>query len=740
MKNIWTIFSGDLKRLIKNPFALIIAIGLCVIPSLYAWFNIYANWDPYANTANIKIAAVSEDKGYTMQDGTQENMGDQVLDQLKENTAIGWEFLDDKQEAIDGVYSGKYYAAVVISEDFTYMMYNFFKEDFNSPSITYYENEKKNAIAVKITDTAVSTLKQSINETFIEVVASSIFTQTNNLSDKIAGGDEFEKFQKKIEDLNNNLISYSGMIDTFISGNEALTQSVAEAKGSIPGLSKDIQSGSQHFSDTKNSLTETQTSLSSFSDSVQQTMSQIKTSIDQINSDINATNLAENAQKTADSIGQTAADTAALKKQLQDLQTHLSQVTVEENISDEEKKVISDIIGTIGTIDSGASDIQNAVNGINQMLAGSGSSVTMGSTAGIDVSGSQVADSVNSSIGNMSEMLSMCSQSIENMQQVYVNSLVPQMTSVIDSMEQMLNNVTTLLDNLDSTMGNVSTVFSGIEMTVNSTSDSLEQIQEVIKEVSTKLTGLIDKLNTVSDDEKVMALLDFLRGDPEEYGAFFSQPVSVKTEAVYPIANYGSAMTPFYTILAMWVGGTVLVALIKVKAEPKGLENVKSYHLYFGRYLLFFVLGQLQAAIVVLGDIYLLGCQILYPGLFWFVASLASFTFTVLIYSLALAFGDVGKALAVVIMVIQIAGSGGTFPIELLPQIYRNIYIFFPFPYAINAMRETIGGMYGNYYVKNLAELLIFAVVGLMIGLVIRLPFIKISHFMEERMEDTKLM
>ena len=83
MKNIWTIFSGDLKRLIKNPFALIIAIGLCVIPSLYAWFNIYANWDPYANTANIKIAAVSEDKGYTMQDGTQENMGDQVLDQLK---------------------------------------------------------------------------------------------------------------------------------------------------------------------------------------------------------------------------------------------------------------------------------------------------------------------------------------------------------------------------------------------------------------------------------------------------------------------------------------------------------------------------------------------------------------------------------------------------------------------------------------------------------------------------------
>ncbi|MBO5523481.1 MAG: YhgE/Pip domain-containing protein [Roseburia sp.] len=736
MKNIWSIFTGDVKRLIKNPLALIIAIGLCIIPSLYAWFNIYANWDPYANTSNIKIAAVSEDKGYTMQDGTTENMGEQVLEQLKENTAIGWVFLDDKQAAVDGVYSGEYYAAVVISEDFTYSMYNFFKEDFKSPSITYYENEKKNAIAIKITDTAVSTLKQSINETFIEVVASSIFAETNSLSEEMENGDKFAAFQEKLENLNENLISYNQMIDTFIAGTEALSQSVAEAKGSIPGLSKDIENGAKNFSDTKNSLTETQTTLASFSENVQQTMEQIKNSIDQINRDISGTNLAEDAQKTADSLGQTAVDTAALQGQLADLQSHLKNMLLGGSLSEEEQKVLNDILSTIDSMNGGASDIQTAINSINQTLAGSGSQVS----AGIDVSGSQVADTVNSSIGNMTQLLSMCSESVANIEQVYVNSLVPQMTSVIDSMEQMLDNVSTLLSNLNNTMGNVGTVFSGIEMTVTETSDSLEQVQTVLTEVSGKLTELLEKLDSVSEDEKVMALLTFLKGDPEAYGEFFSEPVKVTTEAVYPIENYGSAMTPFYSILAIWVGGTVLVALIKVKAEPKGLEHVKSYHLYFGRYLLFFVMGQIQAAIIVLGDIYLLGCQVLHPGLFWLVASLASFTFTVFIYSLALAFGDIGKALAVVIMVIQIAGSGGTFPIELLPEIYRNIYIFFPFPYAINAMRETIGGMYGDFYVKNLMELLIFAAVGLLIGLVIRLPFIKISHFMEERMEDTKMM
>ena len=339
-------------------------------------------------------------------------------------------------------------------------------------------------------------------------------------------------------------------------------------------------------------------------------------------------------------------------------------------------------------------------------------------TINTQVSGSMVADAINKSLSDMTQVLTTCSQAITNMQEMYTTSLVPQLDNVIDSMSQMLNNVSDILTRLDDTLGDMSSVFSGIETTATGANDSLEQIQTVIDGVSEKLTKLLDRLNSVEDDEKVQAFMEFMKGDPEGYGEFFSQPVLVTTEEVYPIPNYGSAMTPFYTILAIWVGGTILVALIKVKAEPKNLKNVKSYQLFFGRYLLFFVMGQLQALIIVLGDIYILHCQILYPGWFWLVASLASVTFTLLIYSLALSFGDVGKALAVVIMVIQIAGSGGTFPIELLPAVYRNIYIFFPFPYAINAMRETIGGMYGSDYMKNLAELMIFAVVGLLIGLV----------------------
>lgn len=739
MKNIWRIFSGDMKRLVRNPFALVIAIGLCIIPSLYAWFNIYSNWDPYANTKNIKIAVATEDTGYQMDDGTTVNMGDSVIESLKENDKIGWVFTDTKDAALEGVYSGEYYAAVIISSDFTYSMYNVFREDFKGPTISYYENEKKNAVATKITDSAVSTLKQSINEQFIEVLASNIFEQTNHISEQMEENDKFAYFQNKLENLNENLIGYSKMIDTFIAGNSELSQAVAEAKGSIPGLSDKVSDGAKSFGTARSSLDDTKTSLKSFSENVNQTMTSINDSMNKIQGSINATNLAGDAQQTADSLNQAALDAVELQRELNRLQEHLKKVVVEDSVSDADRTVIQKIIETIESINGGATDIEKAISSINQIAMGiSGDSQT--DTINTQVSGSMVADAINKSLSDMTQVLTTCSQAITNMQEMYTTSLVPQLDNVIDSMSQMLNNVSDILTRLDDTLGDMNSVFSGIETTVTGANDSLEQIQTVIDGVSEKLTKLLNRLNSVEDDEKVQAFMEFMKGDPEGYGEFFSQPVLVTTEEVYPIPNYGSAMTPFYTILAIWVGGTILVALIKVKAEPKNLKNVKSYQLFFGRYLLFFVMGQLQALIIVLGDIYILHCQILYPGWFWLVASLASVTFTLLIYSLALSFGDVGKALAVVIMVIQIAGSGGTFPIELLPAVYRNIYIFFPFPYAINAMRETIGGMYGSDYMKNLAELMIFAVVGLLIGLVIRIPFVKLNHFVEKRMEDTKMM
>ena len=262
----------------------------------------------------------------------------------------------------------------------------------------------------------------------------------------------------------------------------------------------------------------------------------------------------------------------------------------------------------------------------------------------------------------------------------------------------------------------------------------------MIKEVSDRLTKITERLDSVAEDDRAQELVSLMGGDPSVYGSFFSEPVVVNTNEIYPVSNYGSAVTPFYTTLAIWVGTIFLTALFKVHAEKDGLDHPTPAQLFLGRYLIFFVLSQIQTLIIVLGDLLLFKVQCLHPGMFWFASSVTAFVFSILIYSLAISFGDVGKALVVVMVVIQIAGSSGTFPIELLPDFYRRVYIFFPFPYAINAMRECIGGLYENTYGECLWELLIFAGVGLFIGLVVRIPFMGVNHFIEERMKDTKIL
>lgn len=723
MKNILAIFKADVRGLVKNVLALIIIIGLCILPSLYAWFNIYSNWDPYANTGNIKIAAYSEDEGYTGEDGTVQNMGGKILDNLKENTAIGWTMVNSGEEAIEGVKSGDYYAAVVIEKDFSYKMFNMFAEGFANPGITYYENEKKNAVATKITDTAVSTLQQSIDAQFVDVVIRTVFEQTNNVSGEIETNNKIKEFTDKLTAVNNNLITYETTIKSLISANKELTTSVGKAQDEIDSLKGQVDTGIDDVTGVQNGISTTRTSLSDFNAKVKESVAQIESSLDKVASDIENTTVTDDVRKMADDMIQTMKDVNTLKKEALKLEAVIKGIKLP---SDYDKET-QDALNAIGSVIGNADDIREVINGL-------------GITDAADKVTSRIEAELAKKTDSVEDAVRTCKDYASNMRNMFTNSLMPQIDGILANTEQILATVNTLLESINTTLENTGTIFDGMVSTIGSTNQSLEQMQVIIQGVSEKLKSVTELFNGTTEDERVQALRKLMSGDPDTYGEFFSEPVKIDTVEVYPIANYGSAMTPFYTVLALWVGALLLTALVKVKAEPKNLQGVKLHQLYFGRYLLFFVLGQIQALVVVLGDIYLLHCQILDKGLFWFTASLTSFVFTLLVYSLTLSFGDIGKAVAVVIMVIQIAGSGGTFPIELLPSVYRNIYIFFPFPYAINAMRETIGGMYGNMYVKSLLQLMIFAAAALVLGLVIRKPFIKWNHFVEKRMEDTKMM
>lgn len=735
MKNIWKIFTGDLKKLVKQPFALVIIIGLCVIPSLYAWFNIFANWDPYANTGGIPVAVVSLDKDYTRKDGSVVNMGESVLESLHSNTSVKWIFLDTEEEAQEGVEAGKYYAAIVITDKFTYSMYNVFSDDFENPSLIYYQNQKSNAIATKITDTVAGTLQNTINETFIKVAATTIFEEGNSVSDQMQGDSYVEEFRADLEELNDNLKEYSTMIDTFRAGNDRLEAAITHVNYEIPVMQKKLDATTASLNQSSQNLSSTRDTLSNFSTNVDTSMSTIQTSLEDMKKILDQSKLADDTAQMTKDLNKVARDTNTLNGQVNNLLAALIEQREQGSVSGGDASTGSGSGNTAAT-DAAIEALKAMQKELDMM------NTVIGSV--LESTDEQAAEkakvNVNNAMNNLKNVIDSCENSVSNMQGIYKNNLVPQMQKVLTNMSDSLNQVTNLVNTLSSTVQNIGVVMEGVGDAVDGTSESLGQIQGVVDGISQKLTDLTEQLEGASEEEMMDILVRFLGGDPDSLGAYFASPVTMETIAMYPVATYGSAMTPFYSTLAIWVGSTILVALVKVKASPKNLKNVQSYQLYFGRYLLFLLLAQIQAAIIVAGDLWLLKVNIVEPGLFFLAASFTATAFSLLIYSLTLAFGDVGKAVCVIVMVLQIAGSSGTFPIELLPDIYQKIYIFFPFPYAITAMREALAGMYGTAYMAALAKLILFMLEGLLIGLVIRIPFVKLNHFVEERMEDTELM
>lgn len=553
----------------------------------------------------------------------------------------------------------------------------------------------------------MSTLKTSINESLIKTMAGTVFDKTNVVADKLNNSESIDNMISEVEEISDKLTQMSTTIDTFISNNNELVQSMSDMKSQIPLINDRIDSGINKLNQTKTQFTTSTQDADSFASELSAMTDSISQSADTIRQTLNNAKIDEGLDTVKTSISMALNDTKNLEN---DLNT-LVKTVINENTG----------IAASDTIQN----IKNHINQINQIL----SQIEVNLDITPDITGDSIKKILDNSITQ-----------VDNLKKIYNNSLKPQLLTLTNNMTTVIDDVNTFLTGIASTVNGVSDVINGTDTTVNNINDSLIATKQVVDDVNNKLQSAINEMRDKDYDEKKEILINLLSGDPKTLSEFFSEPVKVHTELIYEIANYGSGVAPFYTVLAIWVGAVVLVSLIKVDADKKGLDNPKLYELFFGRYLLFFLLGQVQTVICVLGDIYLLKCQVVYPGLFLLASCLTSLTFTLLIYALTISFGDVGKAISVVMIVLQIAGSGGTYPIEILPSFYRAVYIFFPFPYAINALRETVGGIYGDTYVMSILQLLIFAVASLLLGLVIRKPFIKVNHFMEKRMKDTKMM
>ena len=689
MRNIWTVFKTDIRTLSKCFFACVVVVAIALLPSLYAWLNIYSNWDPYGNTGGISIAVASLDEGYTDADGTYENKGDDVVADLREATSINWVIVDTEEEAKGGVESGDYYAAVVIDKQFSRNMYRMLTDWTGKPAITYYENAKKNAVATKITDTAVETLKRSISENYLEVVISGIMEQSNLLAADLTETDPETAVKGLLYQAQDVLSGCRAMMDAF------------RAAGSTGVSETDAQALSDAIASINSSLPDGDAiadSAARLQHALYTALANVERALDRFESALDTAQPPAAQQQLRDA----AATMGKLSTQLSGLAGQLDGINVTGN------PVLTAQAIQLRELAGHCTQLQNALN--------------------------QLADG-----GAAGGLLADCGALVEAIRNAAARIPVTD-RDLRRQLDTVVSEVSDAMDGVKSLSADAKAMRAALSDTTAALSVTMEQLRPAAERMVNALSDTIDKLEGMTAGEYMDMLLEILGGDPAAYSRYFPEMVQTTVNKVYPIENYGSAMAPFYTTLAIWVGGVILSSLVKIHARTEGLIDPRPAELYFGRYLFFFLLSQIQAAVIVTGDLYLLKIQCLHPGLLYLTASLTAFTFSLLIYSLAIAFGDVGKAVVVVIMVMQIAGSSGTFPIELLPAIYQKIYRFFPFPYAIDAMRECICGMYGNYYWQQIGFLLLFAAAALVIGLLVRRPFMGLNHFMEEKLEETELL
>ena len=683
MRNIWTVFKTDIRTLSSCFFACVVVVAIALLPSLYAWLNIYSNWDPYGNTGGISIAVASLDEGYTDEDGVYENKGQDVVDDLREATSINWVIVDTEEQAKGGVESGDYYAAVVIDKQFSRNMYRMLTDWTGKPAITYYENATKNAVATKITDTAVETLKRSISENYLEVVIDGIMEQSNLLAADLTADDPEAAVKGVLYQAQDLLHACGRMMDAFeAAGGSGVSESSAAAlEAAVANINKNLPDGSK----LHETAAEIQTQVNAALARVERVLEGLENAI------ANAPQLPSAQQQLRDAAAQLEKAAATLDRWTEDIEMEAP----------------------------AAAEQARAISAECTRLAAKLQALADKPTA--------------------SDLLADCDALVKS-----IRTLVDKIPVTAKALRQQLQSVTGQVADAMEGVASLSSDAKAMKAAMADTSQALGTTMELLRPATDRMTAslsdTIDGMQDLSADEYMDTLLTILGGDPAVYGQYFPEMVQTSVNKVYPIENYGSAMTPFYTVLAIWVGGVILSSLIKIHARTEGLIDPKPAELYFGRYLFFFVLSQIQAAVIVTGDLYILKVQCLHPGMLYLTGALTAFTFSLLIYSLALSFGDVGKAIVVVIMVMQIAGSSGTFPIELLPEIYQKFYRFFPFPYAIDAMRECICGMYGNYYWQQIGYLMLFAVAALLIGLLVRKPFMGLNRFMEEKLEETELL
>ena len=631
MGKIFHIAREELSRLFRNVVSVVITIGLVVMPSLFAWYNVLACWDVFDNTGKLKVAVASQDVGYSSDLlPVTVTVGERVISGLRGNDDIGW-VITTADDALDGARSGKYYAAVIIPETFSEDLLGYCFGGTEQASIIYYSNEKISAIAPKITDQGADAVSQTINRVLVESVSEVLLSTVDSL---------WEYAQEK-------------GLDEHI---QALPDNLRLIAGRVDGLASTLEGYATLASDTSRLAG----SAASMAYSLRDNM--------------------DSAGAVVGRLGSSAEDTlSGLRSSLEETLTALE----------------GDLAGLPGMDGEAASRIAEARAQAHAALS---------------------------------------------RYRAELQPAVDGLRADIDALERAASGS---LADFDAACDKLGSRLQGLSAQLAETSGQLTETVSRLRGTAEMLTGGADRIAEALGSDSVDTLRRMLNGDVDELSSALTEPVGIERVAIYPSANFGSAMAPLYSTLALFIGALLIMVVVKPRPAPEvleGLGKVRRAQIYLGHYAVPFVLSSLQGILMALGNLLFLEVQVVHPWLYVFCFWTAGVTFSFIIYTLVCLFANLGKAIAVLLLIMQVTGCGGSYPLELLPEFVNVLSPYLPATHAVAAMRAAMMGMYGMDFWYALGALAAFGLPFLVAGLALSGPCDKLVTWYLRRVDASKLM
>lgn len=719
MKNSWHIFSHDIKVIGKNWVVLVILGGLVFLPSLYAWLNITASWDPYGQTDQIPVGVVNEDTGETVR-GQHIDVGSDLVETLKNNTSMMWKFME-KDEAMDQLKKGDLYAVILIPENFSKNLGTVIQTNPEKANVEYYVNEKINAIAPKITEKGASVIVEDISSEFVSTVNGIIFEMFNDIGleieEEMPNIKQFEDYLFTIEE---KLPEIHETLTSTLSDAEEAQDIVKQAQNKMPEVESAVQNGLTTIDETNAFLEEAENELEQLGPRIREELDVAQETVSSIRGFI------EEMEKAGVDFSEGEVSQEAIEEKidasLESLQTIQDVLTsvVEQMENEEEpneealetlKSALSDLENLTTTLEEGKGEVDKIATFLEEKEAEVGDVLSHVKDVSIEVE-----------------------QALQTFTETYDERIEPFVLEQFAQARTTIADARSMVTDIQNTLPSVKEL---LNRTDGSLTDGKELLNDILGEypyINDKVTELAERVRLAQQDVDLQEVIELLQNDPEAERGFFAEPVTLTEHSIFPIQNYGTGMTPFYTVLSLWVGGLLLISLL---ATDYSLDaSFTPREVYFGKMFLFTILGALQAFIVTLGDIFIIQVDIAHPVWFVVFGLFCSFVFILIIYTFVSVFGDVGKALAIVMLVLQIAGSGGTYPVALLPEFFQKISPFLPFTYAVELMREAVGGIVWSTALLDLLILSIFVVLIVLFGIFLKEPINKRSEKLLEKSTD----